>query len=133
MHLGQFIKNEMEKRGMTQTHAGKMMNKTGAAVGKDLEKQSLTQEVIKAWSKLLGINIFRMLADEYEGIPYKNREDGHPDSFEDSPRPENSLPKEPKPYQAGKKSKQSESIETVSVSFQITPDKKEALLKLLTS
>jgi Mg/Co/Ni transporter MgtE len=120
MHLGQFIKNEVEKRGMTLTHAGKMMNKSGTGVAKDFTKESLTQEVIKAWSKLLDINIFKILADEYEGKTYTEvEEDNEPEIFEDSEEPKKMSPINELP------------IQVVSVNILIPAEKQEAVLKLL--
>ncbi len=120
MHLGQFLKNEMEKRGITNVHAGKIMNKTGSGVAKDFTKEQLTQDVIEEWSKFLGINIFKILADEFEGKPYQ-------------PSEENQLMTAEEETEERQSTAPSQGIEILSVNIAVPQDKKEAILQLLMS
>jgi hypothetical protein len=117
MHLGNFLKIELEKRGLSKAYAGRELNKTGSAIEKDLKKETLHQEVIEQWSKFLDINLFRLLASEFEGSPY---------SFQPSPSSQVSEPTE-----AYQKNSSTQKIEILSMQIAVPEDKKEQILQLL--
>lgn len=122
MHVGNFLRAELEKRGITKAHAGRMMNKTGTAIEKDFTKPALHQEVIEGWSKFLGINIFKMIANEFEGKPaYPDLSETEPSMVAESSEPIKTSAPEKK------------EIEILSVNIAVPADKQEAILKLLIS
>jgi hypothetical protein len=86
--------------------------------------------VVEGYSRVLKINLYALLAKEMEPKNYREPEPDEDRAIEES-RPVNY--KRPSSRKSNKSNEQSDPVETVSISFQITPDKKEALLKLLTS
>lgn len=120
MHLGNFLRTELESRGISKAHAGRMMNKSGTAIEKDFNKEALHQEVIEGWSKFLGINLFKMIANEFEGKP------AYADQTESKP----SVVKE-ESDSAKNYAKPKNEIEILSINIAVPADKQEAFLKLL--
>lgn len=119
MHLGNFLRTELERRGITKAHAGRMMNKSGTAIEKDFTKQALHQEVIEGWSKFLGINLFSMIANEFEGKPaYADQTESKPSVVNDSVEPQKMVTIK-------------NEIEILSINISVPADKQEAFLKLL--
>lgn len=118
MHLGNFLSDELKKQGKSIADVAKLVNKTDTGVRKDLGKDNLHQSVIEAYSKVLGMNIYRVLADNYEGKPYPETEEKPNPELNDSDRPKLEKP---------------EKIEVLSVNISIPVDKREAFLNLLLS
>lgn len=122
MHIGNFLLSELKKQRITIADVAKLVNKSDTGVRKDLEKDSLHQTVIEAYSKVLGMNIYKVLAAEYDGISYQEQTDSKMEVFADSEEP-----------QALAKPTSSTGIEVLSVNIAVPADKQEALLKLLLS
>jgi hypothetical protein len=118
MHLGNFLSDELKKQGKSIADVAKLVNKTDTGVRKDLGKDNLHQSVIETYSKVLGVNIFRVLADDYEGISYPNIEEKPNPQVGDTER---------------QKLEKPEKIEVMSVNISIPADKREAFLNLLLS
>lgn len=121
MHIGNFLLSELKKQRITIAEVAKLVNKSDTGVRKDLEKDSLHQSVIESYSKVLGMNIYKVLAADFEGKDYEEREDKEPEIFADVEEPK----KLAKPTVQG--------IEVLSVNIAVPADKQEALLKLLMS
>lgn len=118
MHIGKFLNSELIKRKITIADLAKEVNKSDTGVRKDLEKEHLHQSVIEAYSRVLGLNIYAVLAKDFSG-DYEEV---------DTESPEYLISKEPvHPY--GKRSNPEESI---SVTFTLPSSKKRQLIKLLT-
>ena len=122
MHIGNFLLSELKKQRITIAEVAKLVNKSDTGVRKDLEKDSLHQTVIEAYSKVLGMNIYRVLAAEYEGIAYEEGPEKEAEVFTDSQDPQ----KLTKPTSTP-------GIEVLSVNISVPADKQEAFIKLLMS
>jgi hypothetical protein len=119
MHLGNFILQELKKQKKTIAEAAKAVNKTNTGVRKDLAKESLHQSVIETYANFLGLNLYRVLAEVYEGKPYKELVDREPDEFKEQPvTPTLQKPEDP---------------EVLSVNISVPAEKREAFLQLLMS
>lgn len=130
MHIGHLIESELTKNRYSIAEVAKEMSKSETAVRKDLKKDKLHMDVVEGYSRVLKINLYALLAKEMEPKKYREPE----------PEPDRELTegrasdyKRPSGKKTSKSQQFMESTETVSICFQITPDKKEALLKLLTS
>lgn len=122
MHIGNYLSSELKKQGISVPEVAKLVNKSDTGVRKDLEKDSLHQSVIEAYSKVLGVNIYKVLAAEYDGTSYQESPESNVEIFTDSEEPQ----KMAKPTSAS-------GIEVLSVNISVPADKQEALLKLLMS
>lgn len=120
MHIGNFLSSELKKQRITIAEVAKLVNKSDTGVRKDLEKDSLHQTVIESYAKVLGMNIYRVLAAEYDGKPYEENEEKNPETVQDSSEPQ-------------KITSPTKGIEVLSVNIAVPADKQEALLKLLMS
>ena len=120
MHIGQFISSELKKQRFSVAEVASMMNKTDTGVRKDLNKDSLHQSLIESYSKLLGINIYHVLAQEYDGNPYEEKDASEAEVSQVSDTPQ-------EVYTA------STPIEVLSLNISVPTDKREAFLKLLLS
>lgn len=121
MHIGHLIESELTKNRYSIAEVAKEMSKSETAVRKDLKKDKLHMDVVEGYSRVLKINLYALLAKEMESKSYKEPVTKL-EQLDDEKRP------------ALKRQKsQSEKVETVSLTFQISPSKKEALMKLLTS
>lgn len=120
MHIGHLIESELNKKRFSIAEVAKEMSKSETAVRKDLKKDKLHMDVVEGYSKVLKINLYSLLARELEGKNYREPSDAHP-TAEEEKRP------------AMKKLKSSDQVDTVSLTFQVSSEKKEALLKLLMS
>lgn len=118
-HIGNYLKEMAEKKRWSVTNLSKELHKSRTGITKDFEKPTLHMDVIESYANLFGINIYNLLAEIW-----KKEHEGH---SEDIPM---IVMEDSEPYEKSVKNKQTE---TVSVSFQIDSDKKEQLLKLLTS
>lgn len=67
MHIGNFLTTEFKKRKISIADIARKVNKSDTGVRKDLEKDSLHQSVIESYSKVLGLNIYAILAEDYDG------------------------------------------------------------------
>ncbi|WP_057935825.1 hypothetical protein [Algoriphagus resistens] len=122
MHIGTFLKNEAEKQRLSTADIGEMINKTAQAVRGDFKKSELQMAVLESYAKALNINIYQILAAEWEGTPYSD--EGTHTMISKNDRPQLNAPPTDRKLK---------NMETVSVTFQIPAAKKEALLKLLTA
>lgn len=120
MHIGNFLSGELKKQRITIAEVAKAVNKSDTGVRKDLEKDSLHQSVIEAYAKVLGMNIYRVLAEDYEGNSYPTPEERpHPVVSDQDVPSLQSIP--------------TKGIEVLSVNIAVPSDKQEAFLKLLMS
>lgn len=121
MHIGNFIESELNKNRYSIAEVAKELSKSETAVRKDLKKDKLHMDVVEGYSRVLKINLYSLLANEMEGKDYRRAEP-----------PSDQVNEEKKSYsRKGKNS--SDPIEQISLTFNVSSDKKEALLKLLTS
>lgn len=121
MHIGNFLSSELKKQRISIAEVAKSVNKSDTGVRKDLEKDSLHQSVIEAYSRVLGMNIYRVLAAEYDGKPYEEQEEKIMETVQDSAEPQKII------------AAASKGIEVLSVNIAIPADKQDAFLKLLMS
>lgn len=119
MHIGNYLSSELKKQGISVPEVAKLVNKSDTGVRKDLDKDSLHQSVIEAYARVLGINIYRVLAEAYEGKPY--------------PELSESVHAEVNEEEVQKFQPASKGIEVLSINLSVPADKQEAFLKLLLS
>ncbi len=119
MHIGNFIKSELEKRGIPKAHAGRVLNKTGSGIDKDLHKDSLHQEVLTQWSRFLGINLFQLIADDFAGKTYEESKESDVSTVNE----------DRESFTPSLKS----DLQVLSVNISVPAEKQEAILKLLMS
>jgi len=120
MHIGNFLSSELKKQRITIAEVAKLVNKSDTAVRKDIEKEALHQSVIEAYSRVLGMNIYRVLAQEFEGVTYEEKEESPTEFFSEKEKPQELVPP-------------SKNIEVLSVNISVPADKRQAFLKLLMS
>lgn len=128
MHIGQLIESELTKNRYSIAEVAREMSKSETAVRKDLKKDKLHMDVVEGYSRVLKINLYSLLAKEMEPKNYREIDRNEEDQKIDEERAQSY-----KRHKRSKSTDQGDGVETVSISFQINPDKKEALLKLLTS
>jgi len=119
MHLGKYIEEEVLKQELRIIDVAKKSNKSDTAIRKDFKKEFLHQNVIDAYSKILNINIYELLADELRVKKYDN--------------PVSQNQEVNKPPIEKLESQKSNYPETISVTFEIPNSKREEFLKLLAS
>lgn len=120
MHIGNFLNSELKRQRISIAEVAKAVNKSDTGVRKDLEKDSLHQSVIEAYAKVLDINIYQVLAADFEGKEYTDQ-------------PVKSIPEFREENEEGNNTNPAKNIEVLSVNISVPADKQEALLKLLMS
>ncbi len=115
MHIGNYLKSVMESQRYSVTDIAKMVNKTETAVRKDFAKSELHMSVLNAFGKALNFNVYEVLAQNWEGQTVSEPTY----QYQKPPSKVIEVPKQ-----------QSDSI---SITFQVDPSKKEKLIELLTT
>lgn len=65
-HIGELVEKEVAKSGMTPPTFADLVNMTPVGFRKIFGKSTIQAELIESISKALGINLFRILADNFD-------------------------------------------------------------------
>lgn len=114
MHIGNYLKSVMESQRYSVTEIAKMVNKTETAVRKDFAKSELHMSVLNAFGKALNFNVYEVLAQNWEGQAVKD------------PTYQYQTP-------GSKMIEVPQQTESISITFQVDPSKKDKLIELLTT
>lgn len=120
MHLGEFLRNVLNKNRYSLGEVASMVNKSLSGVKKDLEKEKLAMPVLESYAKALHINLYELLALEWA--------ESHGTGTLTTQEKNIASEPEREPYEV-KKSINEENA--VSVTLTLTGEKKDEILKIL--
>lgn len=128
MHIGSYLEKIIREKRYPVSDVAKMVNKSETAVRKDFEKKIMNMGAVEAYAKVLNINIYQILSQvwEMEHDTQSPKEYNVDDAVQETIAQEYAQPAPHPP-----KPRQIPPVDRLTVSLDISGDKKEQILKIL--